>query len=113
MDKTYKCYFCAYDRPLCVQPNDVCRVCKRGVGFSLKRILTPREEQEWLAHQKLDKYIEECGVETSDLAREFIHRLIEDPGYGSQRKVPYAKEIREMRRLLIEKIRSVNLEKEK
>lgn len=77
MDKWYKCSFCVHDAGPLKQPIPNCEKCVYGSKFELKKKMTDREKYEWDRHQKLDQFIEKCGIEFMQFQLEFLHKTLD------------------------------------
>ena len=77
ISRSYKCDFCKYEAGPMGSPNGRCEDCTYGSKFEMKEKPHPMDTREWLIHQKLDEFIEVCGVEFVGPQREYIHRLID------------------------------------
>lgn len=113
MNKSYKCDFCKFDRPIEDQ-TERCANCKYGSNFELKKRMSTRQDHEWLSHRKLDMLLGDLRVVCTDSQKEFAHRLIEERPlyYNGKPRVAYSDELSFVMALFKEMVRSVKLEKE-
>jgi len=114
MDKSYKCDFCKFDRPV-ESPNEKCSECKLGSCFEVKKRLSPRQEGEWVMHMKLDKFLTCINYKFNDAERALIHRsMVSEPLYTSfpPRRCALSNEVMRLRSIFREMLISVPLDSE-
>ena len=112
MNKSYKCDFCAFDKPT-TNPNEICEDCKLGSHFELKKRLSSRQADEWIIHRKVDKFLEDIDVDLLGYQKECMHQLVVVGPRHPLYPLKANDLMRENRRVFRDVIRSVKLDDEK
>ena len=95
--------------------NTNCDSCVVGSNFEKRKHMSSRSSDEWYRHKKLDKVLDDLGVDCLDYQKELLHRLIESPNtnYTNCRpRVVYCHEVKALRTMLIDKISKTKLTEE-